>query len=510
MGINSTHPDYDKVVEDYIQMADVYAGSRVVKEKGVKYLRATSSMVIDGALKAQEPGYSAYLAYKDRAVFPNVVQQAASTMAGILSKDLWTIELPSEMEPLLDNATRQGETLHQLLRRIHEAQLVYGRMGILLDTAPDRDLPFFVTYDARSIINWDDSRDYGRGMDSLNFVVTEEVKQVNQGIGSFAWVDQEVHRALFLDEAGQYSTQTEEDQIASEIVTPTFRGKALDFVPFTFINASDLEATPGVIPLLSSSEAALTIYQSEADFRQTLHQLGQETLVITGIAPGSELDDDQPTRIGAGAIIELPEGSDAKFIGLSGVGLTEQRMALEDDYKRAMSEGSRLLENTSSQAESGEALKVRVAAKTTTLRSIARTSALGLETALKQMARWVGADADAVRVIPVTDFTEDRLPPQEIMNLMEAKAAGLPMSYSSIHEYLVKHDVAEKRFDDEIAEIAAEGNVLDAIRKSSLTVASEEAQADRAAETAEVQAEAAAAQQDNNEQTSTDEQEVEE
>ena len=497
MTLKNTHPEYDKVIEDYVQMADVYAGQRVIKEKGVRYLRATGSQVIDGALQAREPGYGAYLAYKDRAVFPEIVQQAAGTMTGILSKDLWTIELPPEMEPLLDNATRQGETLHQLLRRIHEAQLIYGRMGLLIDTAPDRELPFFVTYDARSIINWSDRRDYGHGSDMLDFVVTEEIEQINEGFGSYAWTEEEVHRALFLDENGNYSTQTEQDRITSETLTPTFRGQSLDFVPFTFINASDLEATPGVIPLLGSSNAALTIYQSEADFRQTLHHLGQETLIITGVAPGSELDDDQPTRIGAGAIIELPEGADAKFIGLSGVGLTEQRMALEGDYKRAQSEGSKLLENTSSQAESGEALKVRVAAKTTTLRSIARTSALGLKTSLKQMARWMGADEAAVRVIPVTDFTEDRLPPQEIMNLMEAKAAGLPMSYASIHEYLVKHDVAEKRFDDEIAEIAAEGNVLEAIRKSSLSVASEEAQT--------------AQQQDNsNEQPPTDQQDVEE
>jgi len=517
MTIKNTHPEYNKVVADLIQMADCYAGQRVIKEAGVKYLRATSSMVIDGALKAQQPGYDAYLAYKDRAIFPEVVQQAAGTMTGILNKDIWSVELPSEMEPILENATRQGETLHQLLRRMHEAQLVYGRIGLLVDTAPDRELPFFVTYDAKSIINWSDRRDYTQGNDSLDFVITEEIEQINEGIGSYAWVDQEVHRALFLDEAGRYSTHTEMDQLQSEVVVPTFRGKSLDFVPFSFVNASDLEATPGIIPLLGSSNAALSIYQGEADLRQTIHHLGQETLVIIGVAPGSELDDDQPTRIGAGAIIELPEGADAKFIGISGVGLTEQRMALEDDYKRAMSEGSRLLENTSSQAESGEALKVRVAAKTTTLRSIARTSALGLETALKQMARWMGADESAVRVIPVTDFTEDSLAPQEMLNLMQAKAEGLPMSYSSIHEYLVKHDVAEKRFDDELAEIAAEGAVLESIRKSSMVVASEEAQAERAVQAAEVTAkaaeataEAAAQQQDTNEQPSGSEQGTEE
>tara|TARA_R110000824_G_scaffold238429_2_gene427220 strand:- start:3386 stop:4855 length:1470 start_codon:yes stop_codon:yes gene_type:complete len=458
MSLDSTHPEYDAVSADFTQMKDTFAGERVIKEKGITYLRATSSMVADGALSNRQPGLEAYQAYRDRAIFPEVVYNAASAMAGVLGKTQYAIELPKELESIRENATNEGETLSQLIRRIHVAQLVFGRIGLLMDSSVDRELPFFVSYSAQSITNWDDENDY------LNFVVASEMTNVAQP--DFSWTEVETYRAMYMAN-GIYATRTETDGFESEEIVPTFRGRTLNTVPFTFINANDLEAAPGIIPLLGSANAALSIYAGEADLRQSLHLLGQETLVITGVSPGSEMDDGQPTRVGAGAIIELPEGASAQFIGLQGVGLSEQRQVLAEDYRRAAAEGARLLENTNSQAESGAALNIRLAAKTATLRSIARVSALGLETALKQMAEWVGADASAVKVTPNTDFSEERVPGQDVLNIMQAKQAGLPMSFSSIHAYLDKHDVTNISFEDEVAQIAAETEILETITAAS-------------------------------------------
>ncbi|HIG17042.1 MAG TPA: hypothetical protein EYQ31_06970 [Candidatus Handelsmanbacteria bacterium] len=103
-------------------------------------------------------------------------------------------------------------------------------------------------------------------------------------------------RAMYLNDSGQYVTAVEQEGQISAEITPTFGGKPLDFVPFTFVGANDLTATPGTIPLLGLSNAALAIYRGEADLRQTLHALGQDTLVLTGVAPGTDLDEDEPTR----------------------------------------------------------------------------------------------------------------------------------------------------------------------------------------------------------------------
>ncbi len=464
MSFQSQHPDYGQMTDDYRQMRDTYAGQRTVKAAGGLYLPATGSQLMDGAGRGMEPGASAYAAYLSRAIFPGHVEDALRTFVGILNKEAYEISVPSRMEGIFENATRANETLDQLLRKIHEAQLLYGRCGLLLDVAEGSDLPHIVSYDAQSITNWDTQRWSEQGRDILNLVVTTEDSYVRgaEGAATYDWALQTLFRGMYLNDSGKYATAIEQEGQISPEVVPSFAGRTLDFVPFTFIGANDLSANPGSIPLLNLSNSALSIYRGEADFRQTLHMLGQDTLVMIGEDSGSDLED-EPTRIGTGAKISLPEGSDAKFIGISSEGLPEQRRTLEDDYARAIAMGSRLLENTSSQAESGEALRVRVAAKTTTLHSIALTSATGLENCLKQMATWVGANPEEVRVSPNLDFIEDAAAPEQALKMIEARNAGMPISLHSIHEWASKNEFTQKTWDEELDLMKEEASVLSII-----------------------------------------------
>ena len=74
MSLTSTHPEYDEMLDDWRQMRDTYRGQREVKRAGSLYLPPTRSMIIDGALRAQEPGLSVYTSYIQRAVFPDLVR----------------------------------------------------------------------------------------------------------------------------------------------------------------------------------------------------------------------------------------------------------------------------------------------------------------------------------------------------------------------------------------------------------------------------------------------------
>ena len=482
MSIENTHPEYDAMVEDYAQMRDTAAVQRIVKQAKATYLPPTAAQVLDGATNAVEPGYSAYMAYLNRAIFPEHVDEALRTMVGILNREPAEISVPARLEGILENATRKNETIHQLIRRINEAQLLYGRIGLLLDVDTNSDLPHIVTYSAESLINWDDDRATESARDALSFVVSAEDawvrgQDINGHRQMFDWSVATRYRAMYLNENGVYATFTEQEGTQSPEIVPTFGGRPLDFVPFTFVGANDLTATPGPIPLLGISNAALAIYRGEADFRQTLHMLGQDTLVMTGVAPGTDLDEDEPTRIGSGAKIELPEGGDAKFIGISSAGLPEQRRALEDDYARSIAMGSRLLENTTSQAESGEALRIRVSAKTTTLHSVALSCAAGLEHALKQMAVWVGADPNEVRVSPNTDFVEDAASPEQALKLVEARNAGLPISLRSIHEWSSRNEFTQKSWEEELELIKEDAEFTEAINAGATNAAATAAEA---------------------------------
>lgn len=480
MTIKTEHPEYQEIKDLWIQMDETYKGEASVKAQGVKYLSATASMVFDG-LGLNQAGAAAYKSYLLRAVFHNYVQEAVTNMVGIMHREPAVFELPGRMKELEENATADGESLQQLLRRINERQLLDGRLGLLADVTQGssiKELPFLVFYRAERIINWDvGARE--RGKRELNFVVLDESEDVRD---TFTWSLALKYRVLFkgLDHTvidGKTLTSddalakgnlfslavVEDDQVpsisADDLVTPSFSSKQLDFIPFTFINAVDLIPAVGLIPLLSLSDLSLAVYRGEADYRQTLFNQSQETLVVVGATDDDgteEGDKDKVTRVGSGARIDLPEGGSASYVGVNGVGLTEQRMALENDKEEAQLQGAKLLNTESGSQESGEALRIRVAATTANLSAIARTGATGLEDALKQIAIWMEEDPNKVKVKANTDFTEDDFLGQDFLAIMQAVEFGFPLSERSLHKVAQQKDLTDMSFEEEMPLVRAE------------------------------------------------------
>ena len=195
--------------------------------------------------------------------------------------------------------------------------------------------------------------------------------------------------------------------------------------------------------------------RGEADYRQTLFMQGQDTLVIIGAVIDAD-EDGTSTRVGSGARIEVPLGGDAKFIGVSADGLAEQRESLKADKEQAAERGARLLDFGDSSRQSGDALRIRVSARTTTLRTLAIVSGEGLQRSLRQIAEWIGEDPAQVIVEPNLDFTDDMFTGQDVLEFMQSKAMGAPLSLKSIHDHFRKKDLTQKTFEEEMAEIEGE------------------------------------------------------
>lgn len=478
MSVNELHPLYSEFLPRWEQCKDTHAGSRAVKLRGTLYLPATGGMVADGMSNALAPGYLAYDAYRRRAVVPDFMSEAVRALVGVMWHKSPVINLPAVMEPLRENGTLQGESLAMLLRKINEQQLIYGRVGVLADmpVAPSRtsdgvqasgrtmtrgDLPYLAFYTAENIINWDAGRRDGIEVENLNLVVLDESENERQS--DFSWEWMEKYRVLVLGEVdvneprgdGVYRVGVFRDNNANfdenALVEPSYRGNKLKEIPFVFINSCDIVPTPDSPPLMGLSDLQLTVYRGEADYRQNLFAQSQDTLVTVGLT-----DDGVPLRIGAGGHINIPTGGDAKFIGVSADGLGEQRSALENDYLRAAQMGSQLLSVSGKAAESGEALGIRVAARTATLNQIALTGAYGLERLLRMVAVWTGANPEEVEVIPNTDFVKDVFNPDDLLKFVSAKNAGAPISNETIHAWMRKKEVTNIDFDEEIEKISEE------------------------------------------------------
>lgn len=464
------HPLYADRLEDWRLMEDCYAGERTVKEAGERYLPATAGQRADG-LSIDQPGYKDYQAYKKRALFHDVVKEAVQAMVGVMHRKPAVIELPRRLEAMLKRATPDGEGLQSLLRRINEQQLLNARIGLLVEVPTGKSVaeavPFIATYNARFVLNWDAGIS-DQGERKIEMVALDE--SAYERVNAFDWKYVEKVRVLVSDRtqlvasaepaAEGYAVALLRDGLdpkPDDFAVPSIGGKTMDRVPFVFVNANDLVPDTEAPPLLGLANVAMALYRADADYRQNLFMQGQSTLVISGGGDG----DGKELRTGAGAVLDLPKGGEAKYIGVEAAGLDAQEKAISNLLTTAAERGTKLLEfGDGSGSASGDALRIRVAARTTTLTSVAITGAEGLKTCLRMAAEWVGANPDEVVVNPNLEFADSTLTGNELLAFKQAQALGLPLSNQSLHTLMRSRDLTELTFEEEIDQIEEEGATL--------------------------------------------------
>lgn len=438
MDLEVKHPLYTEMLEDWYLMRDTYSGQKRVKEQGELYLKPTSGMYEDGMMTTNSEGYRAYTAYKHRAVFHNFVKKAVSTMIGMMHQKPPIFVLPKELAYLEENATASGEGLSLFLRRINEQQLVTGRVGILLDIDPATKKPYFSIYKAEDIINWQEDR----------FVILDETDYYNDPDSeTFDWDLRKKFRLIKKDASGNFVVEVHVENLEPEIVTPALKGTKLTEMPFSIINSSDHLWEPDSPPLVDLARLCIAIYNGEADYRQNLFMQGQDTLAIIGY----NTDTDTKVRVGAGAVIRVPLGGDIKYVGVNSAGLPEQRLSISNDKSMAIAHAAQLIDSGGSEKESGEALRVRVAAQTASLTQVVLAGAIGLQNVIKIAAKLLGANPEEVLIKPNRDFTDNIMDGQNLMNLMNAKTMGVPLSTESLHALMRKNGLTERTFEEEVA-----------------------------------------------------------
>lgn len=474
------HPEYMELLPLWEKCEDFAEGETTVKKKGVKYLPATEGMILDGMgdqpnTTSPNIGQSRYNAYRMRAAFPDYVGSAVEVMTGLLHQKPPVIELPAEMEYMRDRASSKGERLGQLFRRLTMEQIVYGRLGLLPDmpsTPKPGPAQFTLSlYNAKSIINWDDGTDMGHEA-NLQMVVLDE-SGIRRTPGTFTWEHEESYRVLELID-GQYRqgvfSGVQSNYAASDMKAPMYMSRPSNYIPFVFVNSTNLLASTQMPPLKRLVDMCHAIYMGEADYRQQLHSQSQDTLVVIGgvrnTVNGNPDDPNEgAVRVGAGARIDLDINGDAKFIGVATNGISEARTAIENDRKRAQVKSGELIQNNGSQMESGAALSTRFNAQTATLNQLAKTAAAGLESALRHVAIWMGLDPKAVKVEPNLEFVDFALEGQNFHQLMQAKDLGFPLSYRTLHELAADRGLTTTDFNTEIDRITEEKALGDLLVK---------------------------------------------
>lgn len=475
VALDSTNPFFTRREADWSFMRDSFAGERYMKEATTKYLAPTATMVHDG-LGIGAPGLAAYEAYLSRAVYHNLVKPALEAMLGVMHRKSPEIELPEKLDGLRKRATFGGETLEWLIQKVNEHQLLLGRIGLMLDIAtgaPANALPYVVTYETEKIVNWDSTViTEGKGERRIKFVVLNESGQ-ERSSGSMLWRPRDRYRVLaragdvkdiwpdlnFPDDTYVVAEAVDKRSVTdSEFKAPSLAGRTLPAVPFVFAGPRDHVPEPDLPVLEPMARIALAIYRTEADYRQALFMQGQDTLVVIGNTAGQQPGQQQ--QVGAFGSINLPQGGEAYYIGADSGGIDDMRKAIDSDFQRADALGAQLLTQKSQAAEAGNALSIRVAAKTATLTTVAQSGGAAVEQILKAAAVMVGADPDKVKVGPNLDFKDDAAQAQDLTYLMTSKTLGAPLSKKSIHGWLREREFTTMEYEEEMAAIDEEPPML--------------------------------------------------
>lgn len=430
------HPDFTSIrANEFDIMSHTYDGEGVVKSKGDIYLPRPSGFADD------TNGNAFYKAYKNRAQFPDILAPTVSAMVGIIHAKGIEIKVPTSMEYLLENATKDRLTLDAFHRRITTQILKAGRYAILADAPSGGGDPYLCGYAGQSVINWQ-----GDG----SFYVIDDSGKVRE---KYAWKDQEKYIILQLEGGGYKLTEATSDNDAGEEITPTMSGgKVLDRIPLVVANAHDISDTLVTPPLIGVARAAIAIYQLSADYRHQLFMSGQETLVaINGAAP---------TQIGAGVAhsMEGAEGitPDLKYVSPSCSGIAAHKIAIDDNQRLAITSGAKLLDQVEKGVnESGKSRALRFSSETATLSSIAKVSCEALEKALRNAAMMLGlseAQQNEITVRPPESLMDTTMTPQDAKTLVEAWQAN-GFSHETLYENLQRGGIAnpDRAFDEELA-----------------------------------------------------------
>lgn len=459
--LTHVHPQYEKYRYIWERIRHAHDGQDCIKYNSVKYLPPTTGMARPSPAGPQmtPQGWAEYMAYMTRAQFPGDTAQMVRTAIGILWNKDATVEVPKKMEYIKNQATSDGTTLLQLMREVNTEQLLPGRCGLLADLpAPvngmnrlGRPYPFITMYKAEQILNWDIGSLGLVPHRQLNLVVLDESENERQKDLSVTW--QEKYLVLSLgtldpeDVSGNYYWGRFRDAnfVNGNLRQAAIYGKPLPFIPFTFINATNISHKVEAPPYIDLVDLCISLYRNSADLEQMIHEHAQETLVVEGG------DQETQYRVGSHATITPGSGNKAYFIGLNGHGLPEAQKFYINKKIEIERKAGQMIDTRSLQRESGESLKTRLAAQTATLASIAQACGWGMENCLRQIAYMLGLDPMEVKVKPNTNFLNPELFAKTLVELMQFKNMGGPITDEDIVRMCQERGVTDKDFDTVMA-----------------------------------------------------------
>lgn len=429
-----------------------------------------TDIVSNAPWRHQIPAYQAFL---QRARFPDITALIHRGLAGIATKEEPEIELPSIIEYLEDNATRDGKSLVELFNFMISEVLAVGKVEVLVDVDQTSNQLVLVPYVAESFVNWKSAIIEDKKVITLSVLAEPIAKEDQDEFTHDTVISHNVGR-MFVEVEGEvlqaYNTQKFiDDEAKGPPVIPTLRGNTFPEIPLVIASVAgtgvDVEWT---CPLVGVSDLSVSIYQKDADMSNSEFLTCNPMLVFSGVDGDS---DELPNIIGSSVTWALPDNlAKAYYVEPAGSCLSHMSTRIDNLFEEAVQYGVSVLGNNKSSGEAAETVKMRQAGNSSNLRTIIQSCAEALSDLLDICEMWeknATVPSGEVEVKPNLELTEMTLTAQEQTALLQAwmngaishqsylkniKEAGIELDGDSVEEELDLIATSKPALDEPTAE----------------------------------------------------------
>ena len=470
-------PELVRLLPQYELIRDCIAGETAIKAAGQKYLP------MPNATDKSPENQARYKAYITRAVFYNVVRRTLLGLMGqVFSKDP-VVKIPTQLEPMIANATGTGTSLNQLAELGLAQTVAYSRSGVFVDfpdtgeTGASADQvengevrPTMYIYNPLEIINWRVVEDGAK--EKLSLVVLLEGFPISDD--GFEVKNAPQFRVLKLDPAtGNYIQEIWKEPVPSkwdEISVPKrgdFRltqtikptgpsGEPLKEIPFWFIGSQNNDINPDNPNMYDMASINVAHYRNSADYEESGFIVGQPTPVATG------LTEEWVTNVLKGQLsfgsrggIPLPTGATADLLQADPNTMLKEMMDSKERYMTAL--GAKLVEQRDVQRTATESRQDK-AGEDSVLKSCANNVSTAFRAALTYAAMLMGAAASEIEYALNVDFDVAGLTPEEVSKAIDAWQKGTltfeemrtvlrRYGWATVEDAIAKASIAKEQVD---------------------------------------------------------------
>ena len=422
--VEYVRPELTAILPKYQLLRDLLKGELAVKAAKTTYLPVPNVDV-----QETDERYKAYIL---RAVLYNVTARTLEGLTGqIFLRDPVT-EVPTELEPLLENANGANITLTQMSKRSSRRALAYGRGGLFTDfPTMGRDITRAEINSGQvsAVINayapWDITNWYPIKLGTKVVLGMVVLREYEDSLDEFEIETKVRYRVLRLTSTGTLvevwsKNQTDELAITEQYTLRGADGEALNELPFDFIGSDNNDSEIDEPPLYDMGSLNMAHYRNSADFEESCFMLGQPTPYFWGLTQQWVDDVLKGTVVlGSRAAVMLPEKGGGGLLQANPNTLA--REAMQDKQEQMFALGAKLVKERRVERTATEA-ELESASENSVLSTVAKNVSQAYTKALQRAANYVGIDGSEIKFELNTNFDLTSMTAEELRIVLEGWA----------------------------------------------------------------------------------------